>query len=111
MRAENQTATEQPLFCDLTAIDASQRKHHKELTGRLRESIKEVREMADGYAFRFAGETDQITLVAEWVALERLCCPFFDFQLEVGSRDKPLWLRITGRAGVKSFMQSEFGIN
>src|SRR6185295_5990627 len=59
MRTENQAATEQPFFCDLTAIDASQRKHHKELTGRLRESVKEVREMADGYAFRFAGETDQ----------------------------------------------------
>ena len=110
MRAESQTATSQPFFCDLTAMDAGQRKHHRELTERLRESVKEVREMADGYAFRFAGETDHLALVAEWVALERLCCPFFDFQLEVGNRDKPLWLRITGREGVKPFMQSEFGI-
>jgi hypothetical protein len=110
MRAETQTPAEQPFFCDLTALDASQRKHHRELTERLRESVKEVRELADGYAFRLAAETEQITLVAEWVTLERLCCPFFDFQLEVGSREKPLWLRITGRPGVKPFMQSEFGI-
>lgn len=111
MKAENPSASEQPFFCDLTALDASQRKRHRELTERLRESVKEVREMADGYAFRLAADTDRITLAAEWVALERLCCPFFDFQLDVGSRDKPLWLRITGRAGVKPFMQSEFGIN
>jgi hypothetical protein len=110
MNAESKTATEQPFFCNLSAMDADQRKHHRELTERLRQSVKEVRELADGYGFRFPAETADITLVAEWVALERLCCPFFTFQLEVGSDDKPLWLRITGREGVKPFMQSEFGI-
>jgi hypothetical protein len=110
MNAERQTATEQPFFCNLSAMDADQRKHHRELTERLRESVKEVRELADGYGFRFAADTNSIRLVAEWVALERLCCPFFAFQLEVGSDNKPLWLRITGREGVKPFMQSEFGI-
>jgi hypothetical protein len=110
MKAKSQTAAEQPFFCNLSALDGDQRKHHRELTERLRESVKEVRELADGYGFRLAADTDRITLVAEWVALERLCCPFFAFQLEVGSDDKPLWLRITGREGVKPFMKSEFGI-
>jgi hypothetical protein len=110
MRAESRAATPQPFFCDLAAMDAGQRKHHRELTEKLRESVKEVREMADGYAFRFAGDTDDLALVAGWVALERRCCPFFDFQIEAGSREKPLWLRITGRRGVKPFMQSEFRI-
>jgi len=110
MKAESQAAAEQPFFCNLAAMDAGQRKHHRELSERLRQSVTEVRELGDGYAFRFAAETERITLVAEWVTLERLCCPFFDFQLAVGSQDNWLWLRITGREGVKSFMQSEFGI-
>ena len=110
MNAKSQAATEQPFFCNLSAMDADQRKHHRELTERLRQSVKEVRELTDGYGFRFPAETADITRVAEWVALERLCCPFFAFQLEVGSDHQPLWLRITGREGVKPFMQSEFGI-
>jgi hypothetical protein len=44
------------------------------------------------------------------LALERLCCPFFAFQLEISKDGAPLWLRITGEEGVKEFMQLEFGI-
>ena len=105
-----EVADEQPFFCNLSALSADERKHHRELTTRLRESVKEVRELADGYGFRLATEAADIRLVAEWVTLERLCCPFFAFQLDVGSDGKPLWLRITGREGVKAFMQSEFDI-
>ena len=99
-----------PFFCNVSALTADQRKHHHELTTRLRESVKEVRELGDGYSFRFAGETSEIAAVAEWVTLERLCCPFFSFRLEVGGAGEPMWLSLTGRDGVKSFMQSEFGI-
>lgn len=109
MKAESRTS-ESPFFCNLSALDGDQRKHHRELTQKLRESVKEIRELTDGYAFRFTTETNRITLLAEWVALERLCCPFFAFQLEVGSDASPLWLRITGREGVKAFMQVEFEI-
>lgn len=109
MKAQSQT-TASPFFCNLSALDSDERRHHRELTLRLRESIKEVRELQDGYAFRFAAETDRIRRVAEWVALERLCCPFFAFRLEVGSDGQPLWLQITGREGVKAFMQLEFDL-
>lgn len=100
-----------PVFmCSLTALTPDQRKHHRELTEHLQASVREVRELANGYGFRLPDETASITLVAEWITLERLCCPFFAFQLEVGKAGTPLWLRITGAEGVKEFMQSEFGI-
>jgi len=102
---------ESPVFmCSLTALTPDQRNHHRELSERLHKSVSEVRELADGYAFRLPGETANITLVAEWITLERLCCPFFAFQLEISKEGAPLWLRITGEAGVKEFMQLEFGI-
>jgi hypothetical protein len=41
--------------------------------------------------------------VAEWIALERRCCPFFRFQLDVEGETGPVWLRLTG-AGVKEFL-------
>ena len=109
MSAEKKT--ESPVFmCSLTALTPDQRKHHRELSEQLHKSVREVRELADGYAFRLPGETANVTMAAEWITLERLCCPFFAFQLEVSKEDAPLWLRITGETGVKEFMQLEFGI-
>src|SRR5512138_3019837 len=85
MKAESKTATDSPFYCNLSALDAHQRKHHRELTAHLRESVEAVRELKDGYAFRLPAETISLTTVAEWVSLERLCCPFFAFQIEVTS--------------------------
>jgi hypothetical protein len=110
MKAQSKVADEQPFVCNLAALDAGQRKHHRELTARLRESVEAVRELADGYAFRLPADAAHINLTAEWVTLERLCCPFFAFQIDAGSDGQPLWLRLTGREGVKPFMESEFGI-
>ena len=110
MTVEKTQQSEAPFFCSLTALNVAERAHHKELSQKLHTGIKEVRELSDGYAFRLPGERQTIAMVAEWITLERLCCPFFTFQLEIGSDPNPIWLRITGREGVKQFMQSEFGI-
>ena len=97
-------------FCSLTALTIAERLHHKDLSQKVHAGVKEIRELSDGYAFRLGGERQTIAMVADWISLERLCCPFFTFQLEIGSDPNPIWLRITGREGVKQFMQSEFGI-
>jgi hypothetical protein len=107
---ENNKEYEAPFMCKLGALDAKQRAQHQTLSRQLHEGIEEVKELPNGYAFRLPGETSTILSVAEWVTLERLCCPFFAFALEVEGEGKPLWLRMTGRDGVKAFMQSELGI-
>ena len=71
-------------------------------------AIQEKRELPEGYAFRLP--PDNLSAVAEWVAFERKCCPFFTFVLEQSSDVGPLWLRITGPKGVKVFMREEFGL-
>lgn len=76
----------------------------------LHNSVKEIRELPNGYEFRLSGERRSLEMLSEWVSLERLCCPFFTFQIEVAGDTQPIWLRMTGREGVKQFMQSEFGI-
>ncbi len=39
---------------------------------------------------------------------ERLCCPFFDLALRIDREGGPVWLRLTGRKGVKDFITTEF---
>jgi uncharacterized protein HemX len=109
-RAENRNASEQVFACSLTALNDAQRARHKELTARLRAAVKGVRELRDGYAFSFQAEPATIVEVAEWLTLERRCCPFFTFRIEVGSDEKPAVLEMTGPEGVKQFMQQEFNI-
>ena len=47
-------------------------------------------------------------LVSEWVAGEQLCCPFFDIDVHLEREHGRLWLRLTGREGVKQFIRADF---
>ena len=44
--------------------------------------------------------------IAKFIENERLCCPFFNFGLEVEPNSGPLWLRLTGGEGVKEILQT-----
>ncbi len=90
--------------CDLAAIAAEQRAAHQARVEHLWfEAAQEVRELPDGYGFRFSA--DEFPTIAEFIANERLCCPFFNFGLEVTPERGPVWLRLTGREGVKDFLR------
>lgn len=96
------------LACDLGAFDAAERELHAVSGERLRQAVQAIEELPDGYALRLPATDDAIRLSADFVAYERRCCPFFNFNLEVSPDGGPLWLRITGRAGVKAFLEGEF---
>ncbi len=68
-----------------------------------RQSIKEL---GDGYAFRFKAESQLILEAAEFIIYERLCCPFFAFELAVEQDSNRLWLRLRGQDGIKKFIRS-----
>lgn len=108
-KASDGPITDEPqLACRLGALTVEQRKRHAEIRKALVSGVQEVKELTDGYAFRFEPETSWISLLSEFMSLERLCCPFFDFVLEVGNQEKPVWLRMTGGAGVKQFLKTQF---
>jgi len=46
---------------------------------------------------------------AEFIAKERLCCPFFGFAIEIEPEQGALWLSLTGRQRVKPFIRAEIG--
>src|SRR4051812_18643715 len=97
-----QTNPDLPIACDLMALEPAVRATHMEAaTQLLCRAAAEVAELADGYAFRY--RADQYEQVAQFIANERRCCPFFTFVLEVTPAQGPLWLRITGNEAVKDF--------
>jgi len=45
--------------------------------------------------------------LAEWVAAESKCCPFFDFHIDLEREGKLVCLRLTGEEGIKAFIRAE----
>jgi hypothetical protein len=100
---------ESPFACNRAALTAQARKRHfDELSPALRARKKSIRELRDGFEFEFPPDTATFQLVSEWVEGERLCCPFFDIDVHVERERGNLWLRLTGREGVKQFIRSDF---
>ena len=93
------------LVCKLDALTPAERARSATLLGELRAAMVERAELGDGWAFRLR-DGASLAGVAEWIALERRCCPFFRFQLDVDGDAGPVWLRLTG-AGVKEFLATQ----
>lgn len=96
-----------PLACNMMAIPAEQRQSHLAASRELFSQIRETRELAEGYQFRFDDKPHVIARLAEFAALEKLCCPFLSFAIEIEAENGPVWLRLTGREGVKAFIREE----
>jgi len=101
---------ESPIVCNMEGFDRKQRERHRLLTAQLHTAVQETRELADGYSFRLSSDEATIQSTAEWITLERRCCPFIAFGIEVGRENGPLLLNLTGREGVKPFLKIELGI-
>ncbi|HEV2864298.1 MAG TPA: hypothetical protein VGX48_25090 [Pyrinomonadaceae bacterium] len=109
MTGETRPVKESPIACDMSAIEPGLRAAHVATGGRVFRAAEEIREFPDGYAFRLTGDAGTLSRVAEFIALKRLCCPFLGFALEVEPEGGPVWLRLTGREGVKAFIREEVG--
>jgi hypothetical protein len=97
-----------PFYCNLRGLTSQQRKRKAELDQALRLSRTAARELPDGVEFQFPAAASSIQMVAEWAAMARACCPFFDIELRLEREGGPFWLRLTGRDGVKKFIREEF---
>jgi len=69
---------------------------------------EEMRELADGYAFRFPTVSGGATKLLDFIEAERHCCSFFRFELAFEPNLGPIWLRLTGPEGTKPFIRQAF---
>ena len=99
-----------PFACNRSAFSTADRKRHfDELGPTLRGMVRNVRELRDGYEFEFPADPATFRLVAEWAAGEHLCCPFFDIDLRQEREKGAFWMRLSGRPGVKQFIEADLG--
>ena len=99
-----------PIACNMKAISVTERPRYNDLIKRLRIAVQDRSELSDGSAYILDTKKISLPEVAEWITMERLCCPFLTFQLDVqGNRDSRLTLR--GPVGAKAILREEFPEN
>jgi hypothetical protein len=103
-------AAETKFYCNVKALNPAERASHKQLTEKLIAVRTEIVEMDCGYEFQFSRSTMTLAELADWVAAEGKCCPFFDFRIDLEHEGKLLCLRLTGEEGIKAFIRAEFQV-
>lgn len=98
-----------PVFaCNLKAISTADRPRYNDLVKRIRAAMQDRSEISNGYAFKLDSKTVTLPEAAEWISMERLCCPFLTLQISA-SGNQPHWLlMLTGPEGVKQLLDAEF---
>jgi hypothetical protein len=96
-------------FCDMSAIPLASRNQHIAITKEVFGAAQAIRELLNGYAFQLPNVKGLLMKIAAFIDHERLCCPFFSFTVEVEPASGPIWYQLTGRNGVKPFIQAELG--
>ena len=104
----NSTPRQIPLACNMNVFTPVERELHIRTTNKLFQSVQEIREARNGYAFSFPGSSDTVVSVAEFIARERLCCPFLEFTFKVLPDYEVSTLLLTGPEGTQEFLRSEF---
>jgi len=109
VKPERQVATVQSKFyCNIKALTPEERMRHKQLSEKLMAVRKEIVETEKGYEFQYSPADASLAELAEWVAAESKCCPFFDFHIDLERERKLVCLRLTGEEGIKAFIRAEF---
>ena len=92
----------------MKAISAAERPRYNNLVKRIRRAIRDRSEILDGYAFKMDSKAVTLLEAAEWVSMERLCCPFLTLQLAASSNQADWLLTLTGQTGVRQLIAAEF---
>lgn len=103
------TKNDTAFACNMSALNPDEKKRVLELLKFLKEKKKEIRELPDGFSFRYEMDSKTFLNAAEFITLERLCCPFFEFNLRAEKENGALWMELKGQEGVKDFIKIEFG--
>jgi hypothetical protein len=96
-----------PVACNLTTLEFQERR--RDGLQKVRGAVVEVKELENGYAYRFPPDVAWIAELANLITLERQCCPFLRFSIHLEPGEGPIWLELSGPEGTKDFLNSIFG--
>lgn len=106
MIEQERAVAETPIACNLSGAELAERGDE---VGGLFKAVEQVRELADGYAFRFSGSDAIAAQLLAFTLEERRCCPFFTFELVFEPNQGPIWVHLRGSASIKEFVASAWG--
>lgn len=98
-----------PIACDMNVFTPDERERHIQNTQSLFRSVLETRDAENGFEFTFPLESGTVLKLADFIANERLCCPFLEFALSVTPNPEPIRLSLTGPEGTREFLREELG--
>jgi hypothetical protein len=96
------------IACRADALDKEQRARQKALLETVRRTAVVARELPDGFLLSVPTDGALFVQLAEWISLERRCCPFLEFALEW--KTDGVSVRLTGPEGVKEMIAAEMGV-
>ena len=99
--------SEAPLACRSDALGPAGRVRLAALVAELAEAQPAVEELENGFAFRFPSRPYLFLRVAEWIGLERQCCPFLEIGLAFEHPTASIRVSVTGPAGTKDVLRAE----
>ncbi len=100
--------TPSPLACDLTTLSEEQRARLFAVSTGVLGAADELRALPDGYSVGYAhASADLVLKMAEFVALDRLCCPFLEHAIVSEAGGGMTWLMLRGRPGAKEVIAGE----
>ena len=107
-KQEKEAVVQSKFYCNSKPLNPTERARHKLLTEKLIGQRTRIVETEKGYEFQYSPSTVSLAELADWVANESKCCPFFGFHIDLENEGKLLCLRLTGEKGVKEFLKAEF---
>lgn len=103
------TASEhESIACDLGALSSEERTREQMLLARFKTLWGRPEETEVGFRLVLPAGSEPMSQLGEFIALERLCCPFLNFDLTAAAGRGPVTLHIHGGPGVKPFLRSVF---
>ena len=95
-----------PIMCMLTEPELRERR--RTVLRKFRSAVTEVKELEGGYSYGLPSDGEWLSELANLVNLERRCCPFLRFTINVEPAGGPIVLEMTGPAGTKEFLEATF---
>ena len=90
--------------CDLSALTPGQRQRHEKLLRELLKGSEEIRAQQDGFSFLIPRSSERIPEIVEWIKLESLCCPFFNFNMEWKKDSEHVEVTVSGSDGAEAIL-------
>lgn len=100
-------ATNIPIACVPSALTKEQRARSKELRVALGALVERVEENRSGYTYRYRDDPCVFQHLAEWIPMERRCCPFLTFEVRWRAGEPQPMLGLSGPEGTKGFLKAE----